>query len=190
MRILTFAGSLRAGSFNRKLLNVAVETLRSRADIDLLDLREVAMPLYDGDLEEKEGLPEGARRFKARIAAADAILIATPEYNNSVPGPLKNAIDWASRPPDNPFKGKVVLLMGASPGQFGAVRGVLAVRLILTALSAIVIPQMGLIPRADQAFDEAGALKDPKSRNQVEKACAELLRVAAALTAPGPEAPR
>jgi NAD(P)H-dependent FMN reductase len=188
--VLAFAGALRSGSFNRKLLKAAVDTLAGPADIDLLDLREVAMPLYDGDLEREQGLPEGARRFKQRIAAADALVIATPEYNNSVPGPLKNAIDWASRPPDNPFKGKVVLLMGASPGQFGAVRGVLAVRLILTALFAIVIPQMVLVARADQAFDEAGALKDPKSRNQVEKACAELLRVAAALTAPGPEAPR
>jgi chromate reductase len=188
LRILSFAGSLRAGSFNRKLLGIAVEALRGRAEIDLLDLREVAMPLYDGDLEEREGLPEGARRFKERIGAADALLIVTPEYNNSVPGTLKNAIDWASRPPGNPFKGKVVLLMGASPGQFGAVRGVMAVRLILTALFAIVIPQMVLIPRADQAFDEAGALKDPKNLGQIEKACAEFLRVASALKAPGPQA--
>lgn len=185
MRILSFAGSLRAGSFNRKLLSQAVETLRGRAEIDLLDLREVAMPLYNGDLEARDGLPEGARRLKERIAAADALLIATPEYNNSVPGTLKNAIDWASRPPDNPFKGKVVMLMGASPGQFGAVRGVLAVRLILTALFAIVIPQMVLVPRADQAFDEAGGLKDPKIRGQIEKAGAELIRIAAALTAAG-----
>jgi chromate reductase, NAD(P)H dehydrogenase (quinone) len=181
MTLLAFAGSLRKGSLNRKLLAVAVEVLRGKAEIDLLDLRDVAMPIYDGDLETEGGLPEGARKFKQRIAAADALLIVTPEYNNSVPGPLKNAIDWASRPPDNPFRGKVVQLMGASPGQFGAVRGVLAVRLILTALAAVVLPSTVLIARADQAFDETGRLKDPKSHSQVEKACAELLRMTALL---------
>jgi NAD(P)H-dependent FMN reductase len=182
VRILAFAGALRAGSYNRKLLNVAAEAIRAKAEVDLLDLREVTMPLYDGDLEQTQGLPEGAKRLKARIAAAGALLIATPEYNNSVPGTLKNAIDWASRPPDNPFKGKVALLLGASPGQFGAVRGVLAVRQILTSLNVLVIPQAVHIARADQAFDEPGRLKDPRSQASVEKACAELLRVAAAFS--------
>ncbi|HEV8700728.1 MAG TPA: NAD(P)H-dependent oxidoreductase [Candidatus Polarisedimenticolia bacterium] len=181
MKILAFAGSLRAGSLNRKLLAVALESLQGKADLDRLDLKEVPMPLYDGDIESREGLPEAALRFKGRIAAADALLIATPEYNNSVPGTLKNAIDWASRPPGNPFRGRVALLMGASPGQFGAVRGVLAVRQVLNALHAIVLPQTIQIPHADQAFDEAGRLKDPKSAALVEKACAELLRVAALL---------
>ena len=181
MKILAFAGSLRAGSLNRKLLAVALESLQGKADLDRLDLKEVTMPLYDGDIESREGLPEGALRFKGRIAAADALLIATPEYNNSVPGTLKNAIDWASRPPDNPFKGKVALLMGASPGQFGAVRGVLAVRQVLNALNTIVLPQTIQIAHADQAFDEAGRLKDPKSAALVEKACTELLRVATLL---------
>ncbi len=183
MNILAFAGALRAGSFNRKLLAAALEFLQGKADLDRLDLREITMPLYDGDLEAREGLPEGALRFKGRIAAADALLIATPEYNHSIPGTLKNAIDWASRPPDNPLRGKVVQLMGASPGQFGAVRGVLAVRQVLTALNAFVLPSTVQIARADQAFDEAGRLKDPKSAAQVEKACAELLRVTALLKA-------
>jgi NAD(P)H-dependent FMN reductase len=188
MKILAFAGALRAGSFNRKLLGVAVESLRQEADMDLLDLREIAMPLYDGDLETREGLPEGARRFKQRIAAADALLICTPEYNHSIPGTLKNAIDWASRPPDNPFRGKIVQLMGASPGQFGAVRGVLAVRQVLTALNAVVLPSTVQIAGADQAFDESGRLKDAKSATQVAKACAELLRVTALLK--GQDGPR
>ncbi|HXU12864.1 MAG TPA: NAD(P)H-dependent oxidoreductase [Candidatus Binatia bacterium] len=190
MKILAFAGALRAGSFNRKLLEVALGTLQGKADLDRLDLTEVTMPLYDGDLEAREGLPEGALRFKRRIAAADALLIATPEYNNSVPGTLKNAIDWASRPPDNPFRGRVALLMGASPGQFGAVRGVLAVRQVLNSLNVLVLPQTVQIARADQAFDEAGRLKDPKSAALVEKACAELLRVAALLKAQEPGRPR
>ncbi len=181
MKILAFAGSLRSGSYNRKLLKNALEILGGRAEIDLLDLREVAMPIYDGDIEESQGLPEGAKLFKQRIAAADALLLATPEYNNSVPGGLKNAIDWASRPPGNPFRGKVVLLIGASPGQFGAARSVLAVRQILNALFAIVIPQTVLLPEADQAFDETGNLKETTVRTSLEKACAELLRVTAAL---------
>ncbi len=181
MKILAFAGSLRAGSLNRRLLGVALESLQGKADLDRLDLKEITVPLYDGDLEARDGLPEGALRFKGRIAAADALLIATPEYNNSVPGTLKNAIDWASRPPDNPFRGRVALLMGASPGQFGAVRGVLAVRQILNTLNVIVLPQTVQIAHADQAFDESGRLKDPKSAAMVVKACTELLRVAALL---------
>src|SRR5438093_5350768 len=155
MTILAFAGALRAGSFNRKLLAVAVEALRGQADIDLLDLRDVPMPPYDGDIEANQGLPEGARKFKERIAAADGLLISTPEYNHSIPGTLKNVIDWASRPPDNPFKGRVVLLMGASPGPFGAVRGVLAVRQALTALHALILPNIVQVAHADQAFDDA-----------------------------------
>lgn len=181
MRILAFAGSYRGGSLNRKLLANAVEALRGRAEIDLLDLREVAMPIYDGDLEARDGLPDGAKRFRERIAAADALLVATPEYNNSIPGGLKNAVDWASRPPDQPFKGKPALLLSASPGQFGGVRAVLALRQVLTALMAVVIPNTVSVSHADQAFDAGGALKDQRQRATVERACAELLRFAAAL---------
>ena len=181
LRILAFAGALRAGSYNRKLLAVAVGAIGDRATIDLLDLRDVPLPLYDGDVETRDGLPESARRLKARIAAADALLISTPEYNNSIPGTLKNAVDWASRGGDNPFRGRTALLMGASPGAYGAVRGVLALRQSLNALGVLVLPMTVQIAHADAAFDDAGALRDPKSRALVEKACGELLRVAAAL---------
>ena len=181
MRVLAFAGSLRAGSLNRKLLANAIESLHGKAEVDLLDLRAVSMPIYDGDLEAQDGLPEGAKRLRARIAAADAVLIASPEYNNSVPGGLKNAIDWASRAPDQPLKGKVVLLLSASPGQFGGLRGLIALRPILTALMAVVIPSTVSITFADQAFDDQGRLKDARARGQVERACAELIRFTAAL---------
>ena len=180
-RVLALAGSLRSGSLNRKLLAVAVGTLRGKAEVDLLDLREVMMPIYDGDLEEREGLPDGAKRFRQRIAEADALLIATPEYNNSIPGGLKNAIDWASRRPDQPFKGKPVLLLSASPGPFGGVRSAMALRLSLTSLMAVVIPNTVSVGRADQAFDENGALKDQRQRASIEHACDELLRFTAAL---------
>ena len=177
MKILAFAGSLRDGSFNRKLVAIAAEALRGKADVDLLDLREVAMPPYDGDIEAKEGLPEGARLFKQRIAAADALLICSPEYNWSIPGTLKNVIDWASRGEGNPFKGKVAQLMGASPGVYGAVRSALALRQVLCALAVFVLPATVQISRAGEAFDPSGHLIDPKSQALVEKACAELVRV-------------
>ena len=183
MKILAFAGSLRAGSLNRMLLTNALAALEGKAELDRLDLRDVAMPIYDGDLEAAQGPPEGARRFKARIAAADALLIATPEYNTSVPGGLKNVIDWASRPPDIPFKGKVALLLSASPGQFGAVRSLMTVRQILTALFVHVVPQAVSVSRADQAFDESGNLKEARTKASIEKACAELLRLTALLRA-------
>lgn len=176
MKILAFAGSLRGGSFNRKLVAVAAEALRGQAEVDLLDLREIPMPPYDGDIEAKDGLPEGARLFKQRIAAADALLICSPEYNWSIPGTLKNVIDWASRGDGNPFKGKVAQLMGASPGAYGAVRSALALRQVLCALAVFVLPTTVQIARANEAFDPAGRLVDPRSQAQVEKACAELLR--------------
>jgi chromate reductase len=177
MNIVAFAGPLRRASLNRRLLAVGVEALRPHAEIDLLDLKGLDLPIYDGDLEEKDGVSPGARTLKDRIAAAQGILLATPEYNHSIPGPLKNAIDWASRPPDNPFRGKTALLIGASPGQFGAVRGIAAVRIVLNALNVLVLPQTVMLPHADKAFDAAGRLNDPKIQAQIEKACAELARV-------------
>ena len=183
MRILALAGSLRTGSLNRRLLKIASGILKGKAEVDHLDMREIGMPLYDGDLEEKEGLPAGAAEFKRRIEAAHALMIATPEYNNSIPGALKNAIDWASRPPSNPFRGRIALLLGASPGRFGAVRGVLALRQVLTALSCTVVPSSVYIASAGEAFDDSGGLKDARSLVSIEKACAELIRFTDSLAA-------
>ena len=176
MKILAFAGALRVGSFNRRLVALAVEALRGQAEVDLLDLRDVPMPPYDGDIEAKDGLPDGARAFKQRIAGADGLLICSPEYNWSIPGTLKNVIDWGSRD-GNPFRGKVAQLMGASPGPYGAVRSALALRQVLCALGVFVLPTTVQIIRAGEAFDPSGRLVDPKMQTQVEKACAELVRV-------------
>jgi chromate reductase len=126
-------------------------------------------------------VPDNAKRLRDRIAAADGMVIGSPEYNNSIPGGLKNAIDWVSRLPHQPFKGKPVMLMGASPGAYGAVRGQMTLRQVLAALAAITVPITVALPHADQAFDENGALKDPKVRASVERACGELLRLATAL---------
>jgi chromate reductase, NAD(P)H dehydrogenase (quinone) len=181
VRLVTFCGSIRSGSLNRKLLAQAIEVLRPQAELDNADLRDVPLPIYDGDIEAATGVPEPARRLAERIAAADGLVLASPEYNNSIPGALKNAIDWMSRlKPHQPFKGKPVLLLGASPGPYGAIRSQMALRQVMTALFAIPVPNQVAVPHADQAFEPDGALKDPKTRAALEKACAELLRFVAA----------
>ena len=166
-RILAVAGSMRSGSLNRKLLRVAVQVAEEEAEVDLVDLRELNLPLYDGDLEVREGLPEGAVRFKERIQQADGLLISSPEYNQSVPGTFKNAIDWASRGPGDVFENKVAALMGASPGGFGAVRSLLHLHQILTSLGIWLIPSQVTVSRAHQAFDPEGTLKDPEKYTEV-----------------------
>ena len=183
VRIVTFCGSIRSGSFNRKLLAQAIDVLRPSAQIDAAELRDVPLPIYDGDLEVASGVPEPAKRLAERIAAADGLVIASPEYNNSLPGGLKNAIDWMSRLKPQPFKGKPVLLLGASPGAYGAIRAQVAWRQVMTTLLAVIVPNQVALPHADEAFEADGRLKDPKVRVQIERACAELLRFIAAFAA-------
>jgi NAD(P)H-dependent FMN reductase len=181
MHIVTLCGALRSGSFNRLFLKQAIAILAPRAEIESLELKDLPMPIYDGDIETGTGVPDNAKRLRDRIAASDGMVIGSPEYNNSIPGGLKNAIDWVSRLPHQPFKGKPVMLMGASPGAYGAVRGQMTLRQVLAALAAITVPITVALPHADQAFDENGALKDPKVRASVERACGELLRLATAM---------
>src|SRR5690348_14602801 len=114
MRLLAFAASLRKGSFNRKLLSLAVDIAREKGvEVDHADFHEFDMPLYDFDIQEREGFPAGTQRMAQRIAAADGLLIASPEYNYSLPGTLKNAIDWVSRLKPMPLRGKHGFLMSA-----------------------------------------------------------------------------
>lgn len=176
IRVLALAGVLRQESWNRKLVALAAERARALgAEIDLLDLREVAMPLYDGDLEASGGLPSGAVAFRQRIADAHAVMISSPEYNHSIPGVLKNAIDWSSRPPRQPWRGKVVALMGASPGPYGAVRMLPDLRKVLSCLGAIVIPTQLALVKADEAFDEAGRLREPMVARSLDALVEELV---------------
>src|SRR5262245_8064471 len=115
--IIGVCGSLRRGSFNLMLLRAAVEAVPAGSSIQIESIRDI--PLYDGDVEAEQGIPPVVQQLKARIAAADGLLIVTPEYNNSIPGVFKNAIDWLSRPPaDIPrvFRGRPVAIMGATPG--------------------------------------------------------------------------
>lgn len=167
-KVLVFAGSTRTASFNKKLARLAADAARAAgAEVTLLDLRDLALPLYDGDLEDAQGLPEGAKRFKKMMREHDGFIIASPEYNSSVTGVLKNAIDWASReetddePPLVAFRGKVALLLSTSPGQLGGLRALVHLRAILGNIGTIVLPDQLAIGVAHEAFDEAGKLKDP-----------------------------
>lgn len=162
MKILAFAASLRTASFNRKLIRQAVTILRVVPDVevDSADFREFDMPMYDGDLEARDGIPAGGRELIRRVQEADALVISTPEYNGGIPGTLKNAIDWASRTDPIPFEGKPILLIGASPGGLGAVRSLWHTRVPLETIGAYVYPEMMGVPRAHQAFDGSGNLHD------------------------------
>lgn len=170
LHIATLPGALRAGSFNRKLLKIAEPFLeQAGVELDRLDLRDFPLPLYDGDWETEHGLPLAVQQLKERIRAADGIVIASPEYNWSIPGTLKNAIDWTSRGGKQPWAGKVVGLMGVSNGPWGTQRGMPHLRQSLLALSALVIPQQINVPMGGEVWDEAGNLKDEKLPGRVEK---------------------
>ena len=173
-KITAFAGSLRAGSLNRKLLALAADAARAAgAEVTVVDLRELALPLYDQDLEDASGLPGGAKKFKALLRASDGFLIASPEYNSSLTAALKNALDWASRaeadgePPLAAYRGKTAALCSASPGALGGLRGLVHLRAILGNIGVLVLPDQVCISTAHEAFDEAGQLRDERKAKQV-----------------------
>lgn len=163
IRILGVAGSLRAGSLNRALLRAAVELAPPGLAIETFDLK--AVPLYDGDVEAA-GDPPGVAAFKAAIAEADGVLFVTPEYNHGVPGVMKNAVDWASRPPRTaPLGGKPVALMGASPGITGTARGQSQLRQAFEFTNSYCMPQPEvLVFQAHTKFDAEGRLTDEGTR--------------------------
>jgi chromate reductase, NAD(P)H dehydrogenase (quinone) len=173
-KILAFAGSTRSGSFNKQLIKVGIQGAEAGgAEVTHLDLRDLKLPLYDGDDEEQSGLPEGALRLKALMKAHDGLLISSPEYNSSVSGVLKNALDWASRPAPNeaplePFDGKVAALLSASPGALGGLRGLVTLRSILGNIKVIVLPDQVAVGKAHEAFHDDGSMKNPKQQQSVE----------------------
>ena len=173
-KLVAFAGSTRTASFNKKLVAFAADAARAAgAEVTVVDLRDLALPLFDEDLEAASGLPEGAKKFKVLLRASDGFLIASPEYNSSITAALKNAIDWASRaenddePPLVAFKGKAAALCSASPGALGGLRGLVSLRSILGNIGVIVLPDQVCISTAHEAFDEAGKLKDERKGKQV-----------------------
>lgn len=183
-KILCFAGSLRKDSFNKKLVKVAMEGARKAgAEVTFVDLKDYPLPIYDGDIETEQGIPDNAKKLKGILKEHHGLLIASPEYNSSISGALKNAIDWASRPEPGEkmlecYTGKVAGIMAASPGALGGLRGLVTVRSILQNIGIIVVPDQVALPMATDAFDEDDNLKDPKRHSSVEaigKKVAELL---------------
>lgn len=163
VRILGIAGSLRQGSYNRAALRAAQELAPDGMQIDSFDIG--AIPLYNEDLRA-QGYPPPVADLRQRIKAADGLLIVTPEYNYSIPGVLKNAIDWASRPPEQPFDGKPVAVMGASIGAMGSSRAQYHLRQCCVFLNALVMnrPEV-MIAAAGSRFDADGALTDQPTRD-------------------------
>ena len=168
MRIVGIAGSLRSGSYNAALLRAAAAEAPPEAAIEIESIRGI--PLYDGDVEAK-GIPSRVSELKDRIAAADALLLVTPEYNNSIPGTFKNAIDWLTRPPaDIPrvFKGRAVGLIGASPGMRGTVLSQTAWLPVLRTLGVQPwFEQLLYVGNADKVFDPSGKLIDEAIRTRL-----------------------
>jgi chromate reductase, NAD(P)H dehydrogenase (quinone) len=175
LRILGLSGSLRSGSHNASLLRAAAKALPPGVGLEVYDgLRE--LPPYDPDLDA-EPLDPAVARLREAIADADGVLIATPEYNGSIPGLLKNALDWASRPfPENALRGKPVAVIGASTGLFGAVWAQADVRKVLGIIGADVIDHELPVGQADSAFTENGQLVAPEQRQLLM----ELVKVLAA----------
>ena len=189
-KIVALAGSLRADSFNRKLIALAAEAARAAgAEVTVVDLRALALPMYDQDLEDASGLPEGARTLKALLRASHGLLIASPEYNSSISGALKNAIDWASRaesedePPLVAYRGKTAALFAASPGALGGLRGLVHLRAILGNIGVTVLPDQVAISTAHEAFTAEGQLKDDRKAKQVADLARSLVAMLAKLKA-------
>lgn len=178
IHILAIAGSLRSESLNRKALQIAKKIASELgSDVREMDLKALALPVFDEDLRA-HGFPESVVTLKQAIEAADVLLIATPEYNNSIPGPLKNAIDWASDK-TNPFAGKVAAIFGASTGLFGTLRSQLHLRQVLTALNVELVPQPQVFIRsAKEAFLPDGSLVDSKLLNQLRLLIQETFKLA------------
>lgn len=174
--LLGLSGALRAGSVNRKLIREAARLFRPGTFIEA-DLR---LPLYDGDIEDNEGIPPGVQRLADQIAAADAVVISTPEYNQSLSGVLKNALDWVSRVEGSPWKGKPVALMSAAAGRAGGARANYALRLAMTPFKTHLLQSEVLVAGAAKEFDAEGRLLAERSLKALADQMAEL-RAAAGL---------
>ncbi len=189
--MLVFAGSARRDSLNKKLARVAADSARAAGgEVTFLDLDDYPMPVYHGDLEAREGMPANGLKLREIFMAHDALIVVSPENNQSMSSLLKNTIDWLSRSigegkgPQSglaPFRGKVAALMAASPGPFGAVRHLPQLRQCLAGLGVTVLGNQVAVAHADQAFDESGRLRDEHNAKAVQSLAAALVEIAAKL---------
>lgn len=167
MIIKAIAGSFRKKSYNKMALKYMVQGAKEAgADVEIIDLNDYLMPIYDEDTD-KAGKPENVLKLKEKLAEAKGILIATPEYNHSLPGGFKNVIDWLSRFKDQPFKGKWIALGGASTSSWGTVRAQLALLPVFRVLAAHVLPTQIYMPLAQNLFDDEGNIKDEAVKNKL-----------------------
>jgi NAD(P)H-dependent FMN reductase len=185
-KILAFAGSLRENSYNKRVLKTAIGGAeKAGAEVTFIDLRDFAMPIYDADIQENEGFPENAEKLQQILLAHDGLLIASPEYNASLPAALKNAIDWTSRANGDiklgqVFKGKVAAIMTASPGAFGGIRCLAHLRDVLTILLVNTLPTEIAVGKVHEMFDgDKSEMTDEKMKSILEnlgKSLADMLR--------------
>lgn len=183
VKILAFAGSTRKESLNKKLIKIAAAgASEAGANVTLVDLRDFQMPLYDGDLEQQEGLPPNARKLKELMLTHHGFLISAPEYNSSISGVLKNTIDWTSRQSEGEtplacYQGKIAGLVSASPGGLGGLRGLVTVRSILENIGVLVIPDQVAVSKAHEAFDTDGSMKNKDQEQKVKKVGASVAKL-------------
>jgi chromate reductase, NAD(P)H dehydrogenase (quinone) len=174
-KILAFAGSLRAASLNKKIVNVAAEGARKAgAEVTVIDLKQFPLPIYDSDLIEEEGFEENAVRLQEILLAHDGLIVASPEYNGSITGALKNMFDWTSRARGDLklgacYAGKVAAIMSASPGSFGGIRCLSHLRGILSIMLVNVLPEEFAVGKAHEGFDDNAVFKDEKMRVNLER---------------------
>lgn len=182
--ILAFSGSTRRESLNTRFLRAAVGAVeQAGGKVTLLNLADYPLPLYQGDLEDREGLPPQARALVDLVHAHDALLIASPEYNTMPTPLLKNTIDWCTRADDDPFPGKVVAVISASPGGLGGIRSLKATQQLLLHLGAHIVPGNTMLPKAHEAFTEAGELKDERAKKSLATLAQALVETARKLRA-------
>lgn len=186
VRLLFFAGSQRQASFNKRLARLGASIADANGiAATFADLGDYPMPIYDGDLEAAGGPPENARKLKHLMSLHNGVFIASPEYNSSIPPLLKNTLDWISRvregdeQPNEVFKTRVFALGSASPGGMGGLRGLNTTRQVLElGLGALVLPEQFAVPRAGDAFDENGHLKNKESQETFKALIQKLARAA------------
>ena len=183
LKILVFSASLRADSLNTRLAWLAADAVgRHGSTVDLASMRDFDAPSYDGDLEASDGMPGGVQSLRERLVAADGFVIASPEYNASMPGVLKNAIDWVSRSRPQPFNERHGLLMSASPSMVGGNRGLWSLRVPLEHLGARIYPDMFSLAQAHKALDDTGGIADDALRRRFDDTIAKFLDLVEAST--------
>jgi len=182
VKLLFLSGSIRTGSYNASLAReaVAIAGQIDGVDADFIDLNDYPMPIYNGDLEAKSGLPDAAKALKKLFIDADGFFIASPEYNSSISPLLKNSLDWISRKEkdDEPaliaFSGKVAAISAASAGGFGGLRGLVPLRMMLGNIGVHLVPKQLAVSFADKAFDENGVLTDMQHKGNLKNVVEQL----------------